>query len=460
MRAVSIPVALLATAALLAPVSAIAAGSVESAPDGDLLYRGDAAANAVTITGTPGAPGIVTFAEAGITEGADDANVCGGGAVLVTCSLGIGDDLSADGADGTDNITVEGAIGTASLTGGTGNDELNGSPSADLSMNAGPGSDRVFGRGGNDGSFLELGDGDLIDLGAGRDFIGIVTGDGSGDTLRGGPGLDTLGYGSFGGPLSAGFRVDLAAGHVSHGGIPGEAPDTLEGFEDAGTFSSGDAADTLIGTDRSNILAGGGGGDTLVGGAGTDTLLPDHTFLTFSSDLIVPSASPGADTVRARDGFEDRIDCFDGNDTAVIDQFDPPSTINCEDVQQADVARFAADRAAPNCRRSRLARRKRAKFLKRGVRFTLTCNEEARLHVTASARIKRFRKRGVIFSRAGDVILAERRLGFASGARRLTLRPVRKVRKALGRRFKVRLRIDAIDRAGNRSTKLVRFRVR
>ena len=53
----------------------------------------------------------------------------------------------------------------------------------------------------------------------------------------------------------------------------------------------------------------------------------------------------GDDTIFARDGFADRVDCGPGNDAAIVDTLDQVSP-NCETVQAADVG-SANDDASP-----------------------------------------------------------------------------------------------------------------
>jgi Ca2+-binding RTX toxin-like protein len=456
-HAVGFALALLA----LTPATALGAGSVSSDSSGTLTYTGDAGVNVVTITGTEGSPGTVTFAEPGITEGTDTANACTATTDLVSCSNPASRAVTANGDDGADRITVNGNS-FSSLNGGPANDRLIGGESSDT-LDGGGGADEILGRDGGDFSATDADGGDLIDLGPGFDSFRVANGDGGGDTLRGGTGADTLSYNWMGSPTS--FRIDLSAGSLTHNASPPEAGDSLDSIENvhAAEFLSSTANDTLIGSNGTNTLAAGLGDDTVTGGPGTDQLLPDQGLGIFG----LTEVGAGADTVLARDGFEDGIDCGGGSDTAVIDQFDAPLLGGtCENVQQADVSQFgiapaaAPDRAAPTCRRSKLARQKRRRFLRTGVRVTYTCNEEAQLDVTALVRVRRTPGGRIRLARAGDLVLAERRLRFGTGARSVRLRVAKNLRRALGKRFKVTLRAVAVDRSGNRRTTASGFRVR
>ena len=151
------------------------------------------------------------------------------------------------------------------------------------------------------------------------------------------------------------------------------------------------------------------------------------------------------------------MDCGPAADTALIDQFDGADTENCESAPVASVFPFgvappaAPDTTAPTCRRSKLARKKRKAFLSKGFSFRVNCNEAARVEVFAAVTAKR-RKGKVVFSKAGDVLLAHKVFGFKAGSRTLRFKAAKSVRRALAKRFKVRLRIDATDRVGNRRT--------
>ena len=73
--------------------------------------------------------------------------------------------------------------------------------------------------------------------------------------------------------------------------------------------------DTITGDAAANDLDGGASNDTIDPGAGPDFV----------------DAGPGDDRVTARDGAQDRIECGDGVDTAVTDEFDTAS--GCEVVE-------------------------------------------------------------------------------------------------------------------------------
>jgi Ca2+-binding RTX toxin-like protein len=372
---------------------------------------------------------------------------------------------------------IGGGAGTDQLVGGEGPDRIDGESEADTIdarggsdfPNGGAGGDVVLGGAGDDISQLDYGSNDRIDLGPGTDWFLVFNSDGTGDVLQGGDGVDSLLYAVAGSP-DASATVDLARGRFSHDafGPYDAATDTLEGIEDAGETGGQGGDDTLIGSAGSNLLAGGRGDDTIVGGSGTDTLLGDKYYIALGTVGEFPLIA-GVDTIDAADGFEDRIDCGPKEaDSVVVDQLDLPLMTGCEsvDVQQAPSGTpdapggapgdtpgapqgpgsgAAADVRAPVCRPSKLDAKTRAALVRRGFSFTLECDEQARVAATARVRNR---------------VLDTKTLDYGSGRRKLVFRIPRRLRHSLGKRFTVRVRIDATDRAGNRSTRFAGFKVR
>src|SRR3954454_24512483 len=116
--------------AALAPAGAAAAGTVSTDAGGNPTYDGDASPNVVTVNGTSGNPGTVTFAEPGITEGTDTATECTPTTDLVTCSTPPTAFITMNGGAGEDQLTVNGNL-VANLRGDSGNDRLTGGDGGD-----------------------------------------------------------------------------------------------------------------------------------------------------------------------------------------------------------------------------------------------------------------------------------------------------------------------------------------
>ena len=499
---------LTAVVALAAPAAASAAGKVATNVGGDITYEGDAGANLVTVAATQASPTSATlvFTESGITEGTDGANICTPSGTTVTCTFAFTQRaLRLNGGADADEITLDGPV-PATIAGDAGADKLTGGDAIDLllggadadtldgragddTLDGGAGGDIESGGPGEDRSLFDLGDGDRIDLGPGRDTLFASNADGTGDSLSGGEGADTLQFVTFGNAGETPFTtVDLARGEYSHGafGGYGAGTDSIGSVENAGEFLGSSGPDVLIGNARSNVLAGGNGGDKITGGAGTDTLLGDKSF---SGVDQISSFGSGADTIDAFDGFEDQVDCGAAADSAVADQFDAALAPECEtvDLRQADPfgippaqtpepgpgpggdtpggqptgpqqQQEAPDVRAPSCAQSKLRAVKRAAFVRRGLVVTLDCDEPARVEATASLSAKtRSSARALT---PGDVVLGEKTLDYAAGKRRIAFRVPRALRRGLGKRFTVRLRIAVADRAGNSTTSFVSVRVR
>ena len=174
--------------------------------------------------------------------------------------------------DGSDTLTVAGAIGSLlSATGEAGDDQLTGGGEIDL-FDGGPGRDRIATAGGDDR---------------------VTDGDADPDAIDGGGDRDALDLSS----RSAPAEVDLAAGTGADGGA-------LTGVEDV---VGGSGNDALTGDGAPNSLTGGKGDDLLKGGGGDDYIEGGP-----GRDLI--AAGTGNDDIATRDGTSDSIACGDGRD--------------------------------------------------------------------------------------------------------------------------------------------------
>jgi Domain of unknown function (DUF4394)/Thrombospondin type 3 repeat len=117
-------------------------------------------------------------------------------------------------------------------------------------------------------------------------------------------------------------------------------------------------------------------------------------------------------------------------------------------------AKNGCDGTAPAITLTRTRRRMTHKRFFAGVVTRIAVGEPARLEVTVLGRARSAR-----IARAGDVVLAERRLGLSGRTRTVRLRPKRSLASRRAR-FSVRLRVIATDAAGNRSTRTRTIRVR
>jgi hypothetical protein len=415
---------------------------------------------------------VLTGSTVKVTDSADpiDASApecSGGGTNTVECSFAtsiarffgdtkdLDDSLSVDavqvavlaGGDGSDEVTLAtppGLTGFASIRGddpqfqpaGDGNDTLTGGGFGEF-LNGQGGVDVLRGGGGDDNLSPDQGDGERAEGGSGDDRITYLLGDGTGDVFDGGDGIDALAVASQ--SLNGAATVDLGAGTVTQTAGGAGAVSALS-FESVFGFG---VALTVDGTDGPNqLVTSGAAGDLVRPGAGADRI----------------DAGDGPDRVLTRDGFGDSILCGAGTDSVEADQFD--ELVDCEEVSVAQVRPAGVDLDAPGCNLAGVRKRMtRKRLLGRGVGAAAECDEAVSLQARLTAPV-RARRGGLVTARAGQIVLAERTLPLAEGARRLRLRVPRGVRRALGRRFTATLSVVARDQFGNRRTITRRVRVR
>jgi Ca2+-binding RTX toxin-like protein len=256
------------------------------------------------------------------------------------------------GGGGNDALKDDNRDGRTVLHGGEGNDTLY----------SGGGDDDIDGEGGNDDVQGQAGN-DGVRGGAGND---TVSGDGYADpgtdVIDGGDGVDTVEEWTQ--PSNDDNpAIALSFDGVANDGRPGEN-DNVTGFENVvshanGTFVGSDAPerftvwaniangpstiagnggdDQLTGMDYDDTMDGGTGADRIEGGIGQDVITggPGKDTLFGEGDGnycgIYECKIPfGNDTINARDGEADQIDCGVGTDTAIVDALD--TVANCEKV--------------------------------------------------------------------------------------------------------------------------------
>src|SRR5262247_581866 len=233
--------------------------------------------------------------------------IAGGQATVANTAM-----IQVFGQGGNDTITLDesnGALPSAQLFGGAGNDVLTGGSGADL-LFGGAGNDTLLGKGGADQLFggagndvLTGGDGDDQVFGqGGNDRMIWNPGDDS-DLFEGGDGVDTAevngGNGSETFTITANGtrvrfdRLDPAPFFLDIGttenlvlnanggddtitagnGLAGLIKLTIDGGAGNDKITGGDGNDTLIGGDGNDLIIGGRGNDTARLGAGDDTFV-------------------------------------------------------------------------------------------------------------------------------------------------------------------------------------------
>jgi hypothetical protein len=308
------------------------------------------------ITLTPGTTGCSP------PQNVNDRSVyrCGRLPVRTSVTLGPGPDaLEASGTTGAGicpdpAVTAQGFGGNDRLTGGCANDALDGGDGPDL-LAAGEGDNQIAGGAGDDALTAGAGADSLV-AGTGADTLDAGAG---ADSLSGGPGKDSLEGGAGADDLSGDEDADSLSGgpgdDVLRGGAgrdvvaPGSGQDRVEGGPDVDTVlyddrvapvtvtltggaddgEGGEADD--VSADVENVVTG-AGADLIVGSGGANEVDAGP-----GNDRIDPGAGPdsvqggaGDDFITTLDGVQDRVDCGEGSDTAVIDAFD--TVTGCEAV--------------------------------------------------------------------------------------------------------------------------------
>jgi Ca2+-binding RTX toxin-like protein len=308
-----------------------------------------------------------------------------------------------DGGPGPDLLTgPRNGIGSATLDGGDGDDDLRSEESADTLL-GGAGSDKLAAGKGAD--VLHGGDGDDLL----RDDDGATP---ASDLIDGGPGSDLLDAYRDGDPALA-PPVDILLDGVANDGPPGNN-DNIVGVErfDVGAISrfAGDdtdntfyapekgraatlagagGSDTLVATDASgDAVDGGPGDDTLTGGFGDDKITGGPGRDQIAGDRQARCNELhcdfmdgfGNDTIDVRDGEVDSVQCGPGTDSVRADAIDRIAD-DCERVDGA-----VAGGGSPSGGNGKLAvvgSRRIADILRHGLRVRVPVT--GRVLVTARA---------------------------------------------------------------------------
>ncbi|HTE63105.1 MAG TPA: calcium-binding protein [Solirubrobacteraceae bacterium] len=264
----------------------------------------------------------------------------------ITVHAGPGDDVVRGAAFGERGETIYGDDGADKLEGGLGNDVIDGGPGDDPKLEGHGGADVVRGGDGND---TLLGDAhntpaapDVLDGGPGYDQI---EGDWSVDVGQHQPHVTVSedGQANDGRPGEDDNVGAIERIYLNHPATfvgddeadeytvfnTDETPSRLIGNGGNDKLSAFDYDDTVDGGAGSDTLTGGYGNDTITGGPGRDTIYADVSSTTCS--YIQCRLPQGNDTVQARDGEADQIDCGVGTDTAYVDAVDTVGT-SCETV--------------------------------------------------------------------------------------------------------------------------------
>ena len=353
---------------------------------------------------------------------------------------------AGDGDDDVRGFSSSGTVGLRQLIdGGAGNDKLDGDAGNDV-VRGGPGNDEVDGGAGDD--TVEGGDGDDTMFGDGYEDAGT-------DRIDGGAGTDSISDWVQPGE-DVNPRVAISFDGVANDGRPGEN-DNVVNVEKldasvSGTFTGGPGADdffiraafndsapstvaggggpdklvghdymeTIDGGPGDDVIEGGLNDDTLTGGPGKDQILGDSSQNT--CNFLACRYPFGNDTIYARDGEKDSIDCGVGEDKAVVDAIDVVS--GCETV---DAGKGGGGGQGPGGSDGTLVGPSKfsRKALKKGVAAAHDCASACTLKLTLTADKKTAKKLGTKLVATGKAS--------GTGTVTVTAKLTQKARKRLGR---------------------------
>ena len=464
-----------AAIALAGAVTALAlAPAIASA--GSIAYQGDA----LVIAAAPGEANGITFG--GEQEGRlsiSDSNPysfpadrCAQLDVGYAIQCDVPGSIRADLGDGNDFVVVDHMVQgnpAVELLGGAGNDNLKAiDGNTRLTLDGGPGADVLRSEGGND--VLRGGpDGDELIGGAGSDVLeggdgddklsGDVCGAPGADVLDGGAGFDSLTDWGDCGPGSDQRPVTVTVNGIADDGRPGESddvrdldslqlyvpatvigtdggetveiyaaadrePSAIQGRGGADDLRSGSGRETIDGGAGDDRIEGGFNHDVLTGGPGRDVIYGDSTAGNcggYGQSCTIPF---GNDTIDARDGEADQVDCGAGEDTATVDALDVVAA-NCETVNRAGGSGGAGGGGAATMSLEVKAPRRLRALLRSGlvVRLAGYPQGTARVSVRAAGRL-----------------LATKQVRVGESTR---IRFGRKARRSLSRRRSIALTVTA-----------------
>jgi hypothetical protein len=405
--------ALVAAVALLVP--AVSQAATIGVENGALVYRGEGSEGLSLLVATYQPWDDPNTYLALSDGGADRQEILPGTPCVMDTNYGaplcpLGMPLRIEGSAGNDRLSIydDDVDGTTiEIHGNAGNDEIQDAfgGSAGRTLTGGPGDDIVLGHHGDDN--IDGGDGnDEVDGHDGNDVVRGGAGDdvmwgdhyyGPGaDVLDGGPGTDTTEEWTIPDQLDRQPRVTVTLDGAANDGRPGEG-DNVVGIERLDMYITGDFTgtdgpdqikllnpgntgpstltglggdDVLVGYDFDDKVDGGAGNDTVEGGRGHDTVTGGP-----GQDVIYGDATSshcswysckvpfGNDTIEARDGEQDNVDCGIGTDTANVDPIDVVA--NCENVE---AKKFVPAAAAFKVKRTTL----RA-LAKKGLKVAVAC---------------------------------------------------------------------------------------
>ena len=266
--------------------------------------------------------------------------------VAVTIQGGEGNDLLQDDYSANTGRRFEGGAGDDKIEAYKGNDVLLGEDGNDK-LYAGAGPDEVRGGNGDDemeGDKFESPAADVLDGGAGFDVMeeysipdgnshppASVTQDGAANDGRPGEGDNVTGMEKITSHVNGTYEGTEGADDIWIWSNMAGGDSTIRGLGGNDKLTGLDYAETIDGGAGDDTIQAGYGNDTVTGGPGKDNINSDGGSYCGWYECKVPF---GDDTVFARDGEVDQVECGIGNDTVQADAGDQVAP-SCENVDRA-----------------------------------------------------------------------------------------------------------------------------
>ena len=270
--------------------------------------------------------------------------------VQVTMLGGDGNDTLEDDYSANAGRRFEGGAGNDKITAYKGNDQVFGDDGNDK-VYGGAGSDEVRGGNGDDeleGDKYEAPSADVIDGGAGFDIIeeysdpensvhppASVTQNGAADDGRPGENDNVTGIEKITSHVNGTYEGTEGADDIWIWSNMAGGDSTIRGFGGNDKLTSLDYGETIDGGAGDDTIQAGYGNDVVTGGPGKDKINSDGGSYCDWYECGIPF---GDDTVYARDGEVDQVECGIGNDTVEADPDDQVAP-SCENVQKEAHAR-------------------------------------------------------------------------------------------------------------------------
>ena len=395
------------------------------------------------------------------SEAKDDLSIYSSSAVPdsipVTINGNGGDDRIKDAYDSSAGRTLTGGGGNDEIDAYAGDDTVDGGDGNDK-LDGGHGNDRVLGGGGDDaldGDGYENPGADVIDGGAGYDYFEGWT---QPDQLQRQPTVSlTLDGAANDGRPGEGDNVTNVEDFQMYvvGSLTGsDAPEKFvifnPGNSGSSTLSGRGGDDELVGNDFDDDVDGGAGNDHVEGGLGNDTVTGGPGRDTIYGDATASRCTYysckipfGNDTINARDGEADNIDCGIGQDKATVDAIDVVS--NCETVEGAGSNGGSGGKVTMTFGSVKLAA-----LAGKGLKVKVACSAACTAAGTATADKATARKVGAKKIGKGKGKAAK------AGTATVTIKAPKKIARKLKRLKSAKATVKVVVKQGGKTTSLSR----